>query len=123
MEKVYAQAVIELEAKGVKTPELTKHLIAHLTKAGRLKLLPKILRELKKIDARHAKEWSALEVASDADTAHAKKELESMGVHVGEVKKNPSLIKGWRILQKDTLIDRSAKKSLVNLYTNITNQH
>jgi F0F1-type ATP synthase delta subunit len=123
LEKVYAQALVELEATGAKAPELTKHLIAHLTKAGRLKLLPKILTELRKIEARHAKEWSALEVASEKEKAHAQKELENMGVHATEVRINPSLIKGWRILQKDTLIDTSAKKSLVNLYTNITNHH
>jgi F0F1-type ATP synthase delta subunit len=46
-----------------------------------------------------------------------------MGIKATDVQVNPSLIKGWRILQKDTLIDRSAKKSLVDLYTNITNQH
>ena len=123
MEKAYAQALVELERKGAKAPELTKHLIAHLTKAGRLKLLPKILKELKKIDARHAKEWSPLEVASEKETAHAHKELEKMGIKATDVQVNPSLIKGWRILQKDTLIDHSAKKSLVDLYTNITNQH
>lgn len=119
MEKVYAQAVVELEEKGVKAPELTRHLIAHLTKVGRLKLLPKILRELKKTQARHDKEWSPLEVASEKEIVHAQKELEKMGIKTKDVQVNPSLIKGWRILQKDTLIDTSAKKALVDLYTNI----
>ena len=119
MEKVYAQALVELEEKGVKAPELTKHLIAHLTTVGRLKLLPKILRELKKIDARHAKEWSPLEVASEKETSSARAELKTMGIEPESVHVNPSLIAGWRILQKDTFIDTSAKKALVDLYTNI----
>lgn len=92
MEKVYAQAIVELQTKGVKTPELTKHLIAHLTKVGRLKLLPKILIELKKKQARHEKEFSKLEVASEKETAHALKELEKLGIDTTGVHVNHSLI-------------------------------
>lgn len=119
MEKAYAQALVELEEKGVKAPELTRHLLAHLTKKGRLKLLPSILRELKKIQSRHDKEFSKLEVASEKETAAALKELASMHIEAPGVEVNHSLIKGWRLVRKDTLIDRSAKKSLVDLYTNI----
>ena len=120
MEKVYAQALVELERKGAKASLLTTHLIAHLTTVGRLKLLPKILRELKKMQARHEKEFTKLEVASEKETANALTELKKLGIDTNGVHVNHSLIKGWRILQKDTLVDRSAKQQLVSLYTNIT---
>lgn len=123
MEKVYAQAVLDLQSKGAKTPELVKQLTAHLSEKGRLKLLPRILVELKKMQARHEKEFTKLEVASQAETAHALKELDSLGIDTNGVHVNHSLIKGWRILRKDVLVDRTAKKGLIDLYTNITNHH
>ena len=119
MEKVYAQALKELESKGVKAPELVQLVTAHLNAVGRAKLLPRILRELKKMEARHEKEFTNLEVASEKETAGALKELGALGIETKGVHVNTSLIKGWRILQKDVLVDRSAKQALVQLYSNI----
>lgn len=123
MEKVYAQALLNLQSKGAKTSELVTQLSTHLKEKGRLKLLPRILAELKKMQARHEKEFTKLEVASDKETAKALKELDALGIDTNGVHVNHSLIKGYRILRKDVLVDRSAKRGLIDLYTNITNHH
>lgn len=119
MEKVYAKALIHLIEGGKSEAELFKLLKKHLEEKGRLKLLPKIKRELERMAARRKKEYSKLEVASESETAQALKELKTLGIEIHGSKVNHALIKGWRTVQKDTLVDRSAKQQLVTLYTNI----
>jgi len=72
--------------------------IAHLTRTGRLKLLPQVLRELKNEAAHQAK------LAPKKET----------------VKENPSLIAGWRSIENGLLTDHSAKRALIEIYQKIT---
>lgn len=71
---------------------------AHLERTGRIKLLPAILRELRTKEARQKL------LAPRKET----------------VKENPSLISGWRSLENGVLVDRSAKRALVDIYRKIT---
>lgn len=120
MEKVYAQALTRLMEEGKKESELFKQLVVHLSEKGRMKLLPKIKRELERIQAHKNKAFTRLEVASEKETAAAHKELTELGIEVHGTKVNHDLIAGWRTVQLDTLVDRSAKQQLVELYRNIT---
>ncbi|MGB4076533.1 MAG: hypothetical protein WBK28_02400 [Minisyncoccia bacterium] len=68
----------------------------HLTRTGRLKLLPHLLRELKEKEARDAKR------APKKETAKA----------------HPSLLSGWRSIENGLLIDRTGKRALLEIYKN-----
>lgn len=72
--------------------------IAHLRHTGRIKLLPRVLVELKAENARVAR------LALKKETA----------------KENPSLISGYCTLENGMLTDRSAKSALVSIYQRIT---
>lgn len=119
MEKVYAQVLVRLIDEGKKESELFKQLVVHLKEKGRLKLLPKIKRELERTNAHRSKEFTKLEVASEKETAHALKELKALGIEVHGSKVNHDLIAGWRTVQRATLVDRSAKQQLVDLYRSV----
>ena len=119
MEKVYAQVLTRLHSQGKKESELYTHLLRHLKEKGRLKLLPKIKRELERMNALTQKEYGKLEVANTKETAGALKELKSLGVEVHGSQVNHALIRGWRTVQGGALVDRSAKQELIHLYQNI----
>ncbi|HEY0979631.1 MAG TPA: F0F1 ATP synthase subunit delta [Candidatus Paceibacterota bacterium] len=121
MEKEYAQALMRQVASGADERTLVEGLVAHLKREGRMKLLPGILRELKALDARRAKLAPSVEVASDWEAAHAIAAARTMGIEAPAATVNPSLIKGWRARTGGTLVDRSAKQALVDLYQRITN--
>jgi hypothetical protein len=73
-------------------------LIAHLKRTGRLKLLPKIVRELRTQEA-----WK---------TAHApRKETAAQ---------NPALISGWRSIEDGVLKDKTGKRALLEIYKKVT---
>lgn len=119
MEKAYAQALQSALAKGASEDAVADSLIAHLKEAGRLKLLPKILRELTNLRARSQTVAARVEVASDAEAASALKEAEALGIHAKEAVVNTALIRGWRARLGSTLVDRSAKRALIDLYRRI----
>jgi F0F1-type ATP synthase delta subunit len=120
MEKQYALALSRQIMAGADEKALVEGLVAHLTRDGRTKLLPGILRELKALEARKHKLAPSVEVASASESSHALKEAQALGISATEVTVNPSLIRGWRAQKSGTLIDRSAKQALVDLYQRIT---
>ena len=121
MQKLYAQALVDLSSKeGVKKSVLVEQLITHLKESGRTKLLPRILRELKILEARAAKRGSHIEVASHADAHEAEIEAAAHGISGAKAHVNHDLIKGWRAKNDSVLIDHTAKQGLIDLYRNIT---
>lgn len=72
--------------------------IAHLSRTGRMKLLPQVLRELKEEEAR------AKLTAPRKETA----------------KEHPSLVSGWRSIEDGMLTDRTGKRALLDIYKKIT---
>lgn len=121
MEKEYAHALSRQIASGADESALVAGLVAHLKRDGRMKLLPGIVRELKALEARREKLSPAVEVANEAEKANAVSAARDLGIDAASVTVNPALIKGWRARSGSTLVDRSAKQALVDLYQRITN--
>lgn len=71
--------------------------IAHLTRTGRLKLLPYVLRELREEEAYTKKLAPRKETAAD----------------------NPALISGWRTIENGILTDHTGKSALIDIYKKI----
>jgi F0F1-type ATP synthase delta subunit len=122
MEKQYAQAIAHMHATSDKDEAtLMSGLVRHLKATGRLKLLPRIVIELKNLSLRAAKLAPTLEVATSSEEKGAKEVLTRQGVHVEHTIVNPSLIRGWRARSNGLLWDRSAKRALTDIYKQITN--
>ncbi len=118
----YAQAVLLARTReGASDESVVTGLIRNLKETGRMKLLPGILRELKRLEARAAKTAPTLELASEKDRAAAEAVLAAAGVTPRETIVNPSLIRGWRARANGVLMDRSAKRALIDIYQKITN--
>jgi len=124
MEKLYAQALFTLAQKsatnGTSADELVKHLVAHLQSTGKQKLLPRILREMKRLDARHQSFSESLEVASEQEVASAERAAKELGI-TASATINSSLVSGWRARAGSRVIDRSGKRTLIDLYRFIAN--
>jgi F0F1-type ATP synthase delta subunit len=119
--ETFAQALYSLAQKdGADAKKLVTQLKTYLAESGRIKLLPSILQELRKIEAREAKLMPAVEVALEKDAAKALSEADAAGVHVAKATINPSLISGWRAMGNGKLYDNSAKRSLIEVYRKIT---
>jgi hypothetical protein len=71
--------------------------IVHLKRTGRMKLLPRVLRELREEEAR------AKNLKREKETA----------------KEDPSLISGWRQIKDGVLTDNTGKRALIDIYRNI----
>lgn len=120
MEKTYAKALYDLASReGADESALVSSLVKNLTETGRLKLLPRILRELKRIDARASTLTETLEVASESEKASAKKEANELGI-TAEPTINSHLVSGWRAQKGSRVIDHSGKRALLDLYKRIT---
>lgn len=119
MQKEYAQALQNALQKGEKADTLVKRLSTHLAERGRLKLLPAILRELKVLRQKQQLSAPVVEVASEKEATLAKREAAQEGIEVAEVTINPNLISGWRAMSGSTLVDRSGKRALSDLYRKI----
>ncbi|MBP6869036.1 MAG: hypothetical protein KBC16_02930 [Candidatus Pacebacteria bacterium] len=120
MEKIYAQAIAKKVREGANEEDLVKALSLHLERMGRVKLLPRIVAELKREVARKEKSEAVLELAHEGLRESALKELSSLGLSVNDVRINTDLIEGWRVRTASSVLDKSAKRSLVELYKRIT---
>ena len=121
MEREYAQALSGSLARGTDEAKLVDGLVKHLKEEGRMKLLPGIVRELKRLQTEASKLAPSLEIATEADRAASMQAAKDAGIETVDVTVNPSLIKGWRARSGSVLVDRSAKQALVDLYQKITN--
>lgn len=113
------EATAEIEDKAASDAAVTK-LIMHLKSSGRMKLLPQIARELRKIAARRHALRPRVEVAHEKDAETALRAAAREGFVTKEVRINPALIQGWRAQNGDKLIDRSAKQALLSIYQKVT---
>lgn len=130
----YAEALYgALQSKHVKTESDSKKVFARFRKViaarGHEKLLHFVAHELEKIMAREKVNNEVTLVTADAKSvskwAHAYDHYEKEGlIQKGSTRRDvvdESIVGGFQIRTKDTLIDGSYKKSLVELYRNITN--
>lgn len=119
MKKAYAKALDNLiRDRGMREDEAYEKLVTHLRATGRMKILPELLAELKTLQARQQSKGPLLEVASASEAAAAEAAAKKEGVEAKAVV-NPSLVRGWRLTTADTLIDRSGKRALIDLYRSI----
>jgi F0F1-type ATP synthase delta subunit len=91
-------------------------LIRHLKSTGRLKMLPQIARELKRVAARRHALRPVVEVAHLKEAEHALRTAQEAGITAPRASVNHSLIHGWRAKSHGKLIDRSAKRALLTIY-------
>ena len=123
MQKAYAQALVSLSSReGADATALTENLIRHLARTGRTKLLPRILREVRILEAKRDKLGVHIEVAHEAGSHAALKEAAEHGINATKAHVNSDLIGGWRARKNSVLVDNSAKQGLIDLYRKITTQ-
>ncbi|MCI0597865.1 hypothetical protein L0Y34_02235 [Candidatus Parcubacteria bacterium] len=108
------------ETADEKTAEAAvQKLIAHLKSSGRMKMLPHIARELRKIGARRRLHAPHVEVASEKEKARALAEARAAGIDAKDVHVNRALISGWRARSAGMLVDESGKRALIDIYRKI----
>jgi hypothetical protein len=95
-------------------------LIAHLRASGRMPLLPRLLREVRRTLSREAALAPRVEVARKADAAAALQEAAEAGIRAPHAVVNASLIHGWRASENGRLVDHSAKQALIDIYQKVT---
>lgn len=113
------EATAQLDDKKAADEAVSK-LIAHLKSSGRMKMLPQIARELRKVAARRLAQESKVEVAHEKDKHHALIEAGKMGIDARHATVNHTLIDGWRARKGGALVDRSAKRALIDIYQKVT---
>lgn len=113
------EATAEIEDKAASDAAVTK-LIMHLKSAGRMKMLPQIARELRKVAARRHALRPTVEVAHEKESATALRAAAHEGIVVSHATVNPALIHGWRAKSSDRLVDHSAKRALLTIYQKVT---
>jgi F0F1-type ATP synthase delta subunit len=113
------EATAELEDKEASDKAVTK-LILHLKSAGRMKMLPQIARELRKIATRRHALRPHVEVAHGKEAIAALAVAAKEGIVAHEATINNQLIHGWRARSGDKLIDRTAKRALLHIYQQVT---
>lgn len=112
------ESVAELEDASAADAAVHK-LILHLRSAGRMRMLSEIVRELRKIAARKHALRPRIEVAHEKETAEALAAAAAYGISAPHALVNPALVNGWRAQKAGVLVDRSAKRALVDIYQNI----
>src|SRR5690349_14628245 len=105
------ESAAELEDSS-QAERVVEKLVAHLKSSGRAKMLPQILRELRKVMARRAALAPKVEVAHKKDAPHALVSAKEAGIEAKDAHVNASLVSGWRATGGGKLIDRSGKRAL-----------
>lgn len=127
MELAYAQALWKMVEGGMTPAKAVRALQETLKIHGREALLPRIASAFARLAQREAKRSDVvLTVAREKDERRAHKEVKElltrMGVESKDLKTqvDDSLIGGWRLEGKETLVDASFKNQLLELYNRVT---
>jgi F0F1-type ATP synthase delta subunit len=127
MERMYAQALWEMAEKGMEPKKAVSALYEHLKLRGREALMPRIAKAFERLAARDdGKNTVTLTVAHEKDAHKAKSHIRDMlkKFQVAEadvaIRLDGSLIGGWRLEGKESLVDASFKKSLLEMYNRAT---
>lgn len=127
METIYAQALLKAIQAGTQPKKAVQALADLLKREGRIALLPRIGKAFERLATREAQRSAVvLTVAHERDArsarADAKHVLESLAAEKDdvEVRVDGSLIGGWRLEGRGTLVDASYKKSLLDMYNRAT---
>ena len=116
--EVYAEAVMSLLEKGMKPKDVVNSINSSLKAAGRVALMPHIARAFARLGARRGqRNRSILIVAKKKHERTARKES---GAHEIPLQVDENLIGGWRLENKEELVDASWKKHLLSIYNRAT---
>ena len=122
MENAYAQAILTLIDSGHAPDEAVRRVKQSLERSGRLSLFPRIARAVVRLSEKQAGRMPKLFVADEASKASAKKEVAaalSLEADIPAVI-DETLIGGWRYVENGTLMDRSYKQQLLDMYHRAT---
>ena len=120
IERTYAQALVNVTSReGADEGMSVDNLVAHLKASGRMKLLPRILAELRAMTMHGKTLAGTVEVAHEKDSARALKTAKEAGMNVAHTSVNKSLLSGFRIRAGGMLHDESGKRALIDLYRKI----
>ncbi len=129
MEKTYAQVLWTMVSRGTEPKRAVRVLKELLEREGRAQLIPRVARAFARIAQRESKKQSVvLAVARESDSAHAKRQAHDdiarlgLAAHDVGVSIDESLIGGWRLEGKETLVDASYKRRLLDLYSRVTRE-
>ena len=100
--------------------EAVAKLVLHLKSTGRIKLLSGIAQRLRTIAAHRARRAARVEIAHARESSSALAAAATHGIDAAHAVVNPSLISGFRAQKGGLLVDRSAKRALLELYQNLT---
>jgi len=123
MEHAYASALWKMIADGTDVRKAVYALRENLATNGRSALLPRIARAILRVaESEQRKDAATLFIAREKDERHAKTAVKAvlaeLGIEAKDLKTrvDDTLIGGWRLEVKDTLIDASYKNTLIELY-------
>lgn len=121
--KLYAQALYK--AGSANAPGVLKNLEVLLQRKGHERLMPAIAREFKRVLQRQVDAQGILEVARTGDVskltaqvAYAASKL-NLNPDNLDVRENPDLVGGYLMRTKDSQIDGSYRRALLNLYSRL----
>ena len=124
MENAYAQGLFKMLQGGMKPEAAVARLREVLAQRGRETLLPKIGRAFQRLAQRKlATEEAQLFVADEKDAKHAVQAAVSLlKLEDGDMRVcvDPSLIGGWRLEEKERVVDASFKNHLLSIYHRVT---
>ena len=127
MEETYAQALWQMIEAGMQPKKAVHALVESVQAHGRDALLPRIARAFGRIAERQMRKNALIiSVAHEKDANKAKRQAKEMLEEAGvdpkdiEVRIDDTLIGGWHLEGRGTLIDNSFKKSLLDMYNAAT---
>jgi F0F1-type ATP synthase delta subunit len=113
MEKLYAQVLWRILDNGMDHAHAVSSLAKVLKRDGRMALMPKIAKAFRRIAQAQAAKSPRIFVARSAEITHAQK---ASGHPNASVTVDETLIGGWRLESAESIIDRSFKKYLLDIY-------
>jgi len=121
MEHAYAKALVFVIERGGKPLASVRSLVRVLEREGRMALLPRIVHAFKRLAATDSVRNSVVLSFAKKNTRVSRKMREALR-ELGVAKKDvrvevdPTLIGGWRLEGRGTLVDVSYKKALLDIY-------
>ena len=114
---MYAQALFHLMQKGTDPKDAVAKVHAALEARGRVALLPQIARAFRRLAEREArKNHSTLTVANKQDEKEARVKS---GAKDAELVVDENVIGGWRLEDKERLVDTTFRKQLLSIYNGV----
>lgn len=121
----YTEATRALLQEGMKPAEAVKNLKKTLERRGHEKLFMRILKNLARELDKSSNTGAVLTVAEESDAKKLQKDIEYIAGRLGidtkdiETHVDESLIGGFTVETKDTLVDQSYKNALLTVYRRV----